>query len=70
MAIRFYYGKRHKLDAEADDYALSGRMKIVDNQSTEELDRVEIRLDETHRIEIDREDLIKMYEFMMKPRKP
>ena len=70
MAVRFLSGIRRKLKVASDDYTLYGSMNIIEGASTGEVKYITIGLDETHALEIDREDLIRMYEFMMKPRKP
>ena len=68
MAIRLHTGKRNKLIVESDDYTLGGSMEIIDGVSTEVMKYVQIHLGD-YWLYIDREDLIKAYEFMMKPRR-
>ena len=69
MAIRLYTGKRYKLKAESDDYGLSGAMEIVDGKSTNIMKYVRLQLGD-YWLNIEREDLIRMYEFVMKKASP
>ena len=43
-------------------------MEIVDGRTTGVMKHVNINIGEDYYIEIDREDLIEAYEFLMKPR--
>ena len=65
MAIRLYTGKRYKLKAESDDYGLTGAMEIVDGKSTDVMKYVQLNLGDCW-LQIDREDLIRMCEFVMR----
>ena len=71
MPIRLYTGKRRKLKAtrERDEiYGLAGSMQIIDGKSTDLMKHVNIAIGEDYYLEIDREDLIEAYEFLIKPR--
>ena len=71
MAIRLYTGKRRKLKAERESgetFGFGGSMEIVDGRTTGVMKHVNINIGEDYYIEIDREDLIEAYEFLMKPR--